>query len=159
MTFLRTDHVGFTVAELDRSIAWYTLFLRVPPVLVRRGWDRPYTGEMIGYAGAEISWAYFELPGGAHLELIEYTTPEPRPGSTETNTLGSAHLCLLVTDIHAEYERLSGAAQFRSPAPVRIPEGPNEGGWGLYLRDPDGITVELIQPRPALLRTMTGGSP
>jgi hypothetical protein len=28
---------------------------------------------------------------------------------------------------------------------VAIPWGPYEGGWAAYLRDPDGISIELLQ--------------
>jgi hypothetical protein len=31
-------------------------------------------------------------------------------------------------------------------APVPITAGPNRGGSGLYLRDPNGILIELFQP-------------
>jgi hypothetical protein len=34
---------------------------------------------------------------------------------------------------------------FVSP-PVEVDTGINRGGFGLYLKDPDGITVELFQP-------------
>jgi hypothetical protein len=34
---------------------------------------------------------------------------------------------------------------FRNP-PVKITEGANKGGWACYLHDPDGITLELLQP-------------
>jgi lactoylglutathione lyase len=30
--------------------------------------------------------------------------------------------------------------------PVQITEGINKGGWDIYLHDPDGITLELLQP-------------
>jgi hypothetical protein len=48
-------------------------------------------------------------------------------------------------DIHAEFARLSPVAAFRDPAPVEIPWGPYRGGWACYLRDPDGISIELMQ--------------
>ena len=31
-------------------------------------------------------------------------------------------------------------------APVRVGAGPNAGGYGVYLRDPNGILIELFQP-------------
>jgi len=36
----------------------------------------------------------------------------------------------------------------RSTAPVHITEGPNAGARSFYVRDPDGYTVELLQPPP-----------
>jgi len=44
------------------------------------------------------------------------------------------------------HERLVAAGvSFVSP-PVEVDTGINAGGYGLYLRDPDGIMVELFQP-------------
>lgn len=138
-------HVGFTVADLDRSLAWYTTFLQAEPSAVQKGWDADYSAEMIGYADCSIDWAYFPLPGAGSLELIQYTHPDPRQVDMETYCVGNGHLCLVVEDLHAEYQRLAGLAEFRTPAPVQIPVGPNAGGWGAYLRDPDGITIQLLQ--------------
>lgn len=146
MSHVRFDHVGFTVADLDRSVAWYTRFLGVAPMLHQKGWDAAYTGTMLGYPGCVIDWAYFALPGNGQLELIQYVSPAPGAVDMETTNVGNGHLCIVVDDIHAEFERLRGFADFRSPEPVRIPQGPNEGGYGAYVRDPDGISIQLMQP-------------
>lgn len=36
--------------------------------------------------------------------------------------------------------------RFKSPAPNGITEGVNQGGYSIYFFDPDGITLELVQP-------------
>ena len=41
--------------------------------------------------------------------------------------------------------REAGVDSFFSP-PVEIDTGINTGGFALYLRDPDGIILELFQP-------------
>jgi len=145
MSQLSVHHVGFTVSDLDRSVDWYTHFLGVEPAAVQKGWDPPYMGETIGYPRCEIEWAYFDLPGGGSLELVKYVRPETSWVDVETYNVGNGHLCLLVADIHTEYERLEGLASFQSAAPVEVSTGPNAGGWGAYLRDPDGITIQLLQ--------------
>ena len=43
---------------------------------------------------------------------------------------------------------LRGFVEFRSLEPVEILWGPYQGGSACYLRDPDGISVELLQPPP-----------
>jgi catechol 2,3-dioxygenase-like lactoylglutathione lyase family enzyme len=144
MSVVGVDHTGFTVADLDRSIDWYRQLLGAEPLVRKRSSDG-YMGAMIGYADCEIEYAYFPLPGGGKLELIEYVEPQSERVDTETKNLGNGHLCLLVDDIHGEFERLSEIASFRSAAPVAITAGPNQGGWGAYLRDPDGITIQLMQ--------------
>jgi catechol 2,3-dioxygenase-like lactoylglutathione lyase family enzyme len=145
MAFVGVDHTGFTVSDLDRSIEWYSAFLQAEP-LVRKHSADEYMGRMIGYPGCEMEYAYFPLPGGDRLELIEYRSPPSERLDPETTNLGNGHLCLLVDDLAAEFERLRSIAEFRSPSPVEITAGPNRGGWGAYLRDPDEITVQLLQP-------------
>ncbi|MBB4660502.1 VOC family protein [Conexibacter arvalis] len=146
MHFTGLDHVGFTVSDLDRSIAWYGELLGTEPT-VRKIWERPYLGRIVGYPGCRIDVAVLPLPG-TFLELIQYLDPPPQTGSMETFTVGNGHLCLITEDLAADYARLRGRAEFRSPEPVRVEWGPYEGGYICYLRDPDGITVELVQLPP-----------
>ena len=65
----------------------------------------------------------------------------------ETYNAGNAHLCLVTEDIHADFERLR-ACGVPHPEPVQIPWGPYAGGWACYFRDPDGISIELLQAPP-----------
>jgi catechol 2,3-dioxygenase-like lactoylglutathione lyase family enzyme len=144
----RFGHLGFTVSDLDRSVDWYTRLLGAEP-LVRKRSDAAYLGEMVGYPGCELEYAYFPLPENAgRLELIQYFAPAPGLVDMETFNVGNGHLCLRVDDIQAEFERLREHATLRCPAPVAIVVGPNAGGFGCYLRDPDGITIELQQAPP-----------
>ncbi|TKG71697.1 VOC family protein [Prauserella endophytica] len=152
----RVDHMGFSVADLDRSVEWYSVLLRREP-LWRRIWDARYLSDVVGYDDCRLDCALFELPGGIHLELLQYLHPEPTTVSMETFTVGNAHLCLTVDDLDAEFERLSAIAEFRSKTPVDVTWGPNAGGKIVYLRDPDGITVELFQ-EPARSDRHLGGS-
>ncbi|GAA0943237.1 VOC family protein [Virgisporangium aurantiacum] len=147
MTLRGLDHVGFTVSDLDHSIPWYTVLLG-NPLLLRRTWDVPYIGTMIGYPDCRMECAFFSLPGGTVLELLQFFEPAPGTVDMETYNVGNGHLCLLVDDLQGEYERLRDHATFRSPGPVTIPWGPYAGGRGCYLRDPDGITIQLIQHPP-----------
>jgi hypothetical protein len=48
--------------------------------------------------------------------------------------------------VHQTFERLRGRAELRSADPVLIEWGPYEGGYAARVRDPDGITIELVQP-------------
>jgi catechol 2,3-dioxygenase-like lactoylglutathione lyase family enzyme len=149
MTLIDSHHVGFTVSDMDRSVEWYRRFLGAEPVL-RDVWEVPYIGEMVGYPGCKMECAYLPLPGAIMLELVRYIDPPPGVVDMETYNVGNGHLCIVVEDIHAEFARLAEIAELRSPAPVEIPWGPNAGGWGGYLQDPDGITIQLLQPaRPA----------
>ena len=147
MLYSGLDHVGFAVGDLDRSVDWYTFLLGEPPLL-RKTWDVEYVGRIVGYPGVQMEGAFWRLPGGTVLELLEYLDPRPGRVDMETYNAGNAHLCLVVDDLAADFERLRGHVRFRHPEPVDIPWGPYTGGRACYLRDPDGISIELIQLPP-----------
>ena len=149
MHYSGLDHVGFTVSSLERSIPFYTLLLGEEPFL-RLLWEgEEFVGRIVGYPGVKLEGAFWQLPGGSVLELLQYHDPEPGRVDMETYNVGSAHLGLVTEDIHADVERLRKHVQFRNPGPVEIPSGPAKGGFALYMRDPDGITIELIQRPPS----------
>jgi catechol 2,3-dioxygenase-like lactoylglutathione lyase family enzyme len=107
-----------------------------------------YLGEIVGYPDAHVKMAHLALPGGGHrLELFQYVTPPGEPHPVEPRHIGPTHVCLIVGDLPGLYERLrdAGTASFFTP-PVEVDTGANAGGLALYLRDPDGIIVELFQP-------------
>jgi catechol 2,3-dioxygenase-like lactoylglutathione lyase family enzyme len=89
------------------------------------------------------------------LELVQYVFPEATETlELRTNLVGCAHLALLVTDIHTRYQRmLRAGVRFVNP-PITITEGANRGGHACYFHDPDGITLELLQPSPERLRAL-----
>ena len=148
MSFTGLDHVGFSVSDLDRSIDWYTRFLDEEP-LMRRLYEVEYVGRIVGYPDLRLDAAFWRLPGGTVLELLHYLDPPPGFVDLETYNVGNGHLCLLTDDIQREFERLRSFVDFRSPDPIEIVWGPYRGGAACYLRDPDGISVELLQPPPA----------
>lgn len=142
-------HVGFTVSDLQRSVAFYSDLLGTEPFL-RRVYREPFVGEIVGYERAVLDCAMFEIPrSGVILELIEYVEPPPERVGMETFTVGNAHLCLVVDDLDADYRRLlDRGVELRSPpvaVPADIEEEPGRGGKAIYLRDPDGITIELLE--------------
>jgi len=147
MMFTGLDHVGFAVSDLDRSVAWYSFFLDEEPAL-RKLWDVEYVSRIVGYPNCRMECAFWRLPGGTILELLHYLEPPAGSVDMESYNAGNAHLCLATEDLAGEFARLRGRVKFRDPEPVAIPWGPYRGGWACYLRDPDGISIELMQPPP-----------
>lgn len=144
MTFAALDHIGFAVADLDRSSEWYGRLLGDEPV-VRTAVGPGYIGEIVGYPECRMEWALWRLPGGTMLELIHYLVPGSAQVDMETYNVGNGHLCLVTDDLDGDYERMRDHAELRSAVPVEIPAGPYQGARVCYMRDPDGITVELIE--------------
>jgi lactoylglutathione lyase len=153
-------HFSFTVSDIERSVDWYTRVLGLE-LVHRQRQENHYTPILVGIFGAVLEVAQFAVPGvpparSTHmLELVQYVAPHGDSlGSLPSNVVGSAHLALLVTDIHERYERmLDQGVEFHNP-PVAITEGANTGGFACYFRDPDAITLELLMPSPQRLQTL-----
>jgi lactoylglutathione lyase len=143
-------HTGFTVSDLDRSVAWYTEVLGLELVSRQRN-DNSYTRTIVGMGDAVLDVAFFRLPDAESpsthmLELMQYLAPQGGKSSGDTSDVGVGHLALMVDDIHKSYSHMKQAGvTFQNP-PVEIDEGANKGAWACYLLDPDGITIELVQP-------------
>ena len=127
-------HVGLTVSSLDRSLAFYRDAVGLEVVLAQEK-EGGYLSAITRYPGAHVRMAQLEGHGGSRIELFEYLEPRGRVASHEPADVGITHVCVLVD---------AGAEPFSDPVPIDT--GANSGGWGLYVRDPDGIVLELFQP-------------
>jgi len=79
--------------------------------------------------------------------LIQYLSPEGKKLDTRTCDVGSAHLAFNISNLRELYgELISKGVKFTSE-PMLIPVGLNRGALCVYLKDPDGITLEFIQAR------------
>jgi lactoylglutathione lyase len=139
-------HTGYTVANLDRSVAFYRDLLGCE-VIATQSKQGGYLAAIVGYPDAHVRMAHLRAPDSTHvIELFEYLAPTPGRAELEPRNVGTAHLCFIVADLNATYERLRAAGvEFVSP-PVEVDTGINKGGLALYLWDPDGIPMELFQP-------------
>jgi catechol 2,3-dioxygenase-like lactoylglutathione lyase family enzyme len=143
----KVHHLGLTVRDIDRSVCFYRDLLGLR-VVARRRADAPYVGQQTGYPGLQLEVASLQITPDSDqlLQLAQYINHGGEPAAQAANRPGNTHLCLVVSDIHAAYhDLLSKAVSFKSE-PVRITAGPHQGGFGVYLLDPDGFIIELYQP-------------
>lgn len=141
---LATNHTSFTVSSLDRTIAFFTEALGFE--LLNRAPRDPKAVEVIsGVPGADIEVAFVQGPGH-RIELIQYHGPAER-GQVECRPCdtGFAHVAYDVDNVEAAVDA-SKPHQVLPLGPITvIDKGPNAGGKVVYLRDPDGVTIEFIQ--------------
>jgi catechol 2,3-dioxygenase-like lactoylglutathione lyase family enzyme len=149
-----TNHTSFTVGSLDRAIGMFRDGLGYA-LVSRTSRDPAMIQAITGVSDASVEVAY--LAGHGHtVELIEYTGPadrsavRPRPCD-----VGFAHIALDVRGIEAAVEHLAAHGLRPVGATVTANAGPNAGARAVYLRDVDGIAVELLEAatgRPAETR-------
>lgn len=145
-------HVSFAVSNLEASVKWYTEVLGLKFV---RGQVQAneYTSRLVAFPDAHLKIAQLAVPGMTlpvsrhHIELIEYVHPRGEDIPLDTNRTGTGHWAFIVDDIHQEFERMKAlGVRFKADAPIPIAEGVNKGGYTVYFLDPDGITLEILQP-------------
>lgn len=142
------QHTGLTVSNLERSIDFYVRILGCTLIMAQEK-TGGYLAEIVGYPNASVKMAHLSDPAGHHvIELFEYVTPEVLPNDLEPRRIGNAHLCFMVSDLDKVYSEIQNEGITFISGPVAVDTGANAGGAGLYLRDPDGITMELFQPAP-----------
>ena len=112
----------------------------------------------MGYPGVELHVAVFRLPlSDVFLEVLEYRNVEKHAVDPSTANPGTAHFCLYVDDLDSVHERLASAG-VRFVSEVKSPNiGPNKGGKAVYMIDPDGIRVELVETRKTLAGELRPG--
>ncbi len=141
-------HGGITVNDMDRSLVFYREGLGLEQEFDRI-LDAPYLKAVLGLDFDRIRAVYLRIPGGGFVELLEYVGVERFPAASRPCDFGAGHLCLYVDDVAAIHERLLGLGfRARSAEVVDITAGPNAGARSVYMSDPDGYAVELLQKRP-----------
>jgi catechol 2,3-dioxygenase-like lactoylglutathione lyase family enzyme len=143
-------HVSWTVSDIERSKAFYTT-LGFELVHFQEQ-SNEYTGKLVGLPAAHLKAALMKLadtaPGlsGHVIELIEYVTPKGQHLRPKPCDINAAHMALITDNAQELHQRmLAAGATFVSP-PVAITAGINRGGFTCYMLDPDGFTIELMQP-------------
>jgi catechol 2,3-dioxygenase-like lactoylglutathione lyase family enzyme len=142
---ISADHTGITVANLERSLAFWRDVL---------GFERSHTAhqtgelaeQITGVKGAELKLAVVKAPNGHKIELLEYLAPpDQKRADVRPCDVGHVHVALLVDDLDAIMERIGASGWKAAGKPQTLKTGPNAGKCVVYVRDPDGTTIEFMQ--------------
>jgi catechol 2,3-dioxygenase-like lactoylglutathione lyase family enzyme len=141
---IAVDHTGFTVSNLEHSLAFWR------DVLGFELSHRPHqTGELAseitGVPGAEIAIAV--LKGYGHkIELLEYLAPpDRRKIELRPCDVGFVHVALAVDNLDSILSAIAASGWKAAGKPQTLTAGPNAGKRVVYVRDPDGTTIEFMQ--------------
>ena len=123
------EHIGTTSGDMDRTIAFYCGLLGLALRL-----RKPVPGGELAFLDA----------GGGMLEVMAPSAGATRSRDIPAGESGMRHLTLAVSDVDALIERLEAAGVdiVERPRPAHNPELIRRVA---FVRDPDGIVVELIE--------------
>jgi lactoylglutathione lyase len=155
---IKAHHTGLTVLSLDRSIRFYRDILGFALVFQ---WNpqAPYIGELVGYPSVDLHSAVLRIPGSdVFLELLEYRGIPKRFNDMSNGNVGNAHIAFFVDELEPLYERLTALGVNSVSRPISPTIGPNQGGRAVYLIDPDGFRVELVETKRSFAEYQVGNS-
>ena len=143
-------HVGLTVSDLDRSVAFYRdiLGLRYEGELLMEGGE---TEAMFQRGNCRARVAY--LNGSDQLnmppvELIQFVGDEVAHKAADLFTTSISELCFYADDADAVYQKLmeQGVECLSSPQEFDFRHDGFGRSRAFFFRDPDGIILEIMQP-------------
>lgn len=145
--------VGMTVADMDRSLAFYTGVLQFAVVadteVVGPEWEA-----RTGVFGVRLRLVRLRL-GTEELALTEFLAASqpgrPLPVDGRSNDRWFQHVAIITSDMDSAYRRLRGyRVRSASTGPQLLPPTiPAAAGIrAFYFRDPDGHALEILQFPP-----------
>lgn len=139
-------HSGITVKNLEESLAFYVDLLGFK-LLSTQVAKSDYIFDIVEIPGLkEIKIAFLEIPGGQVVEVLEYVGVDTYPGKTRSCDYGTGHICLQVENLDdLFYELKSAGVSFQSKKVANITVGANKGSKAVYMLDPDGYIIELME--------------
>ena len=142
---ISADHTGITVSNLEQSLAFWENVLGFE-LSHRAHQTAELASEITGVAGAEISIAVVKAPGGHKVELLEYLAPPDRKHvDLRPCDVGSVHVAFTVDNLDAVLSAIAASGWKAAGKPQTLTTGPNTGKRVVYVRDPDGTTIEFMQ--------------
>lgn len=139
----RVNHVGISVADMERSLGFYRDLLGLELVMDLDVSAEPGLDRVVGMDGV-IGRVVFLDAADSRVELWHYAEPagRPLPAGHRPADHGVSHMAFEVDDLDGLHRRLVEAG-------VRVLSPPEELGIHrtLYACGPDGEFVELLQDR------------
>ncbi len=139
----RFDHVGITVADLDRVTAFF-VELGFEVVGGRMFVEGKFLDTVIGIPGSRTEIVMLRPPdGGTRLKLSSFVRPGSKRGlpAAMANELGLRNVAFEVDDLQAAIDRLA-ADGYGLVGGI----GQYEHIWRMaYVRGPEGIVVSLAE--------------
>jgi len=123
-------HLAITAKDMEKSLDFYTNALGLKKVFEI---PEPETGK---------PWIIYLYVGGRQFIELFYNGSKDNPWKPELR--GFNHLCLEVDDIHTATDKIIKAG-------YTLDDPPKQGAdhnWQAWVKDPDGIRVELMQIDP-----------
>lgn len=140
------DHTGFITPSIERTLEFWTgvMGFDAQPVVERYGaWVEGFTG----VKGGKLRIVHL-FGHDSHLEFIEFASGAREASELPANLPATGHVCFKVADIEKTYAAIVAGGGSAVGEITTITEGGIAGSRGLYMRDPNGVLIEILQIIP-----------
>lgn len=143
-----TDHIGFTVPDLDEAVAFFVDVIGCEPFYelgpFRSDGDWMATHLDVHPRAVMRRLKFLRCRNGSNFELFEYDSPDQNRAQPRNSDIGGHHLAFYVDDmdVAVAYLRSQGVRILGEPT-VRT-NGPNGGQTWVYFLSPWGMQLELV---------------
>ncbi len=141
-------HVGITVTNLERSVEWYGKVFGLKPGVALEV-SGP-SGQRVLRLPPHVHRAALLPVGNVAIELLEFEPTRNPKEQMRQDDVGYVYICFAVPDLDDIYARLTAAGIDFHTEPLEAEEGQIAGSKFCVMRDPDGKTIELVQPGPGM---------
>jgi catechol 2,3-dioxygenase-like lactoylglutathione lyase family enzyme len=140
---MQFNHIGISVTDLDRSIAFYRDMFGMEPLSEPLVFKGPQMDEIMDIPDVEGRLCMIGKDA-MRLELFEFTHPvgKAKDSRYPVSDRGYSHFGIMVDDVAATYDRLKAAGVVIHG---RLQTFAGGGITAAYCRDPDGNVFEIMQ--------------
>lgn len=143
-----TDHIGFTVPDLDQAIDFFVNvigcepFFELGPLKADDDWMATHLNVDRTAVAKRIK--FLRCGHGANFEIFEYTAPGQNRRQPLNSDVGGHHLAFYVDDIDIAIAYLKSRGVRILGEPTVRTTGPNGGQTWVYFLAPWGMQLELV---------------
>ena len=143
-----TDHVGFTVPNLDEAIDFFVrvlgceAFYELGPFAADDGWMEEHLNVHPRAVMKRLS--FLRCRNGSNFEIFEYLAPDQRELPPRNSDIGGHHLAFYVDNMEAAIVYLKEHHVRFLGEPTYRTSGPSAGQTWVYFLAPWGMQLELV---------------
>ncbi|MCZ4344071.1 VOC family protein [Sphingomonadaceae bacterium G21617-S1] len=143
-----TDHVGFTVPDLNQAVRFFVEDLgcqevyRLGPFQSDASWMEDHLD--VHPRAVMIELSLLRCGHGSNFEIFQYSAPDQRREQPRNSDIGGHHLAFYVDDIDIALEHLRDRGIRILGSPTTRTEGPSGGQTWVYFLSPWGMQLELV---------------
>lgn len=145
-----TDHIGFTVPDLDQAIDFFVNvigcepFYELGPFQSDGDWMQTHLNVHPRTVMKKLK--FLRCKHGSNFEIFEYQAPDQNRAQPKNSDVGGHHLAFYVDDMDraVAYLKSQGVRVLGEPTIRPTGCGPNGGSCWVYFLAPWGMQLELV---------------